>query len=509
MAFLIGIDIGTSGVKTVLFDSQCNIISSEIEEYPLYQPKNGWAEQDPEDWWNATCITLKKVLRKSCVNPNEVKAIGLTGQMHSIVALDSNNDVLRRSILWCDQRSDKECDELKNIIGIDKLFSITGNPPLTGFTASKLIWIKNNEPQIFGEIKKILLSKDYIRYKLTGEFATDVSDASGMQFLNIKERNWSSEILSKLGIDNDQLGKVYESHEITGKVSKDASELTGLAKGTPVVAGAGDQAAGAIGNGIVKPGIVSSTIGTSGVVFASINKVEIDNLGRVHTFCHAVPNTWHIMGVTQGAGLSLKWFRDNFCQDELSSSEKLGLSSYDLMCMEASKAEIGSNGLIYLPYLMGERTPHLDSDARGVFFGISSTHKKKHFIRSILEGITFSLRDCLDIIKSMGIQVEEVRIAGGGSNNNFWNQIQTDIFNHKVARLNSFETTALGAAILAGVGIGMYKDVNEACEIVINKSETLQPNAKNNQVYNKYYSVYRNLYSSLKHDFKKLHNILE
>ncbi|HEX9061874.1 MAG TPA: xylulokinase, partial [Clostridia bacterium] len=312
MSFLLGIDIGTSGTKTVLFDESGNTIASALAEYPLYQPAIGWAEQDPEDWWAATCSTIKQVISKGNIDASLIKGVGLSGQMHGAVLLDKNHKVLRKSIIWCDQRSSAECNQITETIGKKRLIEITANPALTGFTASKILWVRNNEPEIYEKVYKILLPKDYIRFKLTGEFATEVSDASGMQLMDIPGRKWSDEVLEKLKIEKSMLGKLYESQEISGKVNREASSLTGLKEGTPVAGGAGDQAAGAIGNGIVRPGVVSSTIGTSGVVFAFSENVTIDPLGRVHTFCHAVPNTWHIMGVTQGAGLSLKWFRDNF-----------------------------------------------------------------------------------------------------------------------------------------------------------------------------------------------------
>lgn len=508
MAFLLGVDIGTSGTKTVLFDELGNTVASALAEYPLYQPKGGWAEQDPEDWWKATCDTIRAVLSKSGVNPSEVKGLGLSGQMHGAVLLDSDNRVLRKAIIWCDQRSSAECDQITSIIGRERLIEITANPALTGFTASKVMWVKNNEPEIFEKVKKILLPKDYVRFKLTGEFATEVSDASGMQFMDIPKRQWSTEVLSKLGIDRSQLADLYESQEVSGKVHKAAAELTGLKEGTPVVGGAGDQAAGAVGNGIVKPGVISSTIGTSGVVFAYSEKVSIDPKGRVHTFCHAVPNTWHIMGVTQGAGLSLKWFRDNFCIEEKRTAEQMGIDPYILMDQEAEKVEAGCNGLIYLPYMMGERTPHLDPDARGVFFGLSAKHEKRDMIRAVLEGVVYSLRDCLEIIREMGVDVSEIRASGGGGKSKIWRQMQADVFGTGIATINSSEGPALGVALLAGVGTGVYNSVSEACDATI-KVKTLQAaNMELNSKYNSYYGIYRNLYHSLKKDFKDLAGIV-
>jgi xylulokinase len=504
MAYLLGVDIGTSGTKTVLFDELGNARASDLQEYPLYQPKNGWAEQDPDDWWMATYVSIKNVLAKSGVSPEDVKGVGLSGQMHGLVMLDKENKVLRKSIIWCDQRSAAECEQITQLIGAKRLIEITANPALTGFTASKIMWVKNHEPEVFDKAEKILLPKDYVRYKLTGEFATEVSDASGMQLLDVPNRCWSDEVLQKLGLNKSMLGKVYESQEITGTIHQRAAELTGLKAGTPVVGGGGDQAAGAVGNGIVKPGVISSTIGTSGVVFAYTDKVSIDPLGRVHTFCHAVPNTWHIMGVTQGAGLSLQWFRNNFCREEISTASLMGVDPYYLMDKAAEKVEAGSNGLLYLPYLMGERTPHLDPDCRGVFFGLSAKHTKKEVLRSVMEGVVYSLRDCLEIIKELGVDVSQVRASGGGGKSPLWRQMQADVFGSEICTINASEGPAFGVAILAGVGAGVYKSVPEACEATIQVKTRQQADQAVTAKYNEYYKLYKNLYQSLKQDFKTL-----
>lgn len=508
MSYLLGIDIGTSGTKTVLFDEAGNTVSSALEEYPLYQPNIGWAEQDPEDWWKATYLTIKAVLSKSGVNASDVKGVGLSGQMHGAVLLDKDNNVLRKAIIWCDQRSSAECEQITSIIGSERLVQITANPALTGFTASKVMWVKNNEPHVFEKVRKILLPKDYIRFKLTGEFATEVSDASGMQFMDIAGRKWSIEVLDKLGIDRSLLGDLYESQEVSGRISRQAAGITGLNEGTPVVGGAGDQAAGAVGNGIVKPGVISSTIGTSGVVFAYSEKVSIDPKGRVHTFCHAVPNTWHIMGVTQGAGLSLKWFRDNFCIEEKRTADLMKIDPYVLMDQEAEKVDAGCSGLIYLPYMMGERTPHLDPYAKGVFFGLSAKHEKPDMIRAVMEGVVFSLKDCLEIIREMGVDVAEVRASGGGGKSKLWRQMQADVFGTDITTINSSEGPALGVALLAGVGSGIYDSVPQACEATIKIKSVQSPDMALNARYYKFYTIYRRLYESLKKDFKDLAAII-
>ncbi|MBE6896889.1 MAG: xylulokinase [Ruminococcaceae bacterium] len=501
---LIGTDIGTSGTKTVLFDLNGNAVASDTQEYPLYQPQNGWAEQDPQDWWNAVAVSIKNVIAKSGVNASEIKGIGLSGQMHGLVMLDKDDKVLRRSIIWCDQRTQKECDEITSVVGKEKLIEITANPALTGFTASKLRWVMNNEPDVFAKCTKVMLPKDYIRYMLTGEFATEVSDASGMQFMDIKNRCWSKELLDILGIDIGLLPKMYESYEISGKVNKYASELTGLCVGTPVAGGAGDQAACAVGNGIVKSGVVSSTIGTSGVVFAHAEKPAIDPLGRVHTFCHAVPGAWHMMGVTQAAGLSLKWFRDNFCAEEMAEAEKQGIDPYIIMDKMAEDTGISAHNLIYLPYLMGERTPHLDADCRGVFFGLSAIHTKADMIRAILEGVCYSLTDCMDIIREMGVDASAVRVSGGGGKSPLWRQMQADMFDCGVQVLSSSEGGALGVALLAGVGTGVWSSVPEACDATIKVKKTYDPIADNAKVYAKNHVLYKQLYTSLKDCFKMI-----
>jgi len=505
--YLLGIDIGTSSTKTVLFDERGEIIASATDVYPLYQPRGGWAEQDADDWWNAAVTTIKEILAKSKVNPKDIKGIGLSGQMHGLVMLGKDGRPLRKSIIWCDQRTSLECDQITSLVGEEKLVEITANPALTGFTASKIMWVKNHEPEIYSQCKKILLPKDYIRYKLTGEFATEVSDASGMQLLDVPKRQWSSYVLEKLGIDADLLGKVYESPEITGAVTKEASEICGLAQGTPVAGGAGDQAASAVGNGIVKKGVVSATIGTSGVVFAHLDNIAIDKKGRTQTFCHAVPGAWHIMGVTNTAGFSYKWFRDNFMTSEKFTAEQLETNPNAIIDKIAATSPAGANGLIYLPYLMGERAPHLDVNCRGVFFGLSSMHVKKDLLRAVMEGVIFSMNDCLNIIREMGTSPSSIYAAGGGANSPLWRQMMADIMGIEIAVNNSTESGALGVAILAGVGAGIYKDVVSACDSIIRKQDSQTYQEQNRSLYEEMYKIYRSLYTSLKKDFVDLAKI--
>lgn len=507
MKYLLGVDLGTSGTKTVLFDQNGKSVAFSTVEYPLYQPKNGWAEQDSEDWWNATVRTILLVMKESGVDKKDVVGLGISGQMHGLVMLDEQGNSLRRSIIWCDQRTGKECEEITQRVGSrERLIEITANPALTGFTASKILWVRNNEPDVYKKCKKILLPKDYVRYKLTGDFATDVSDASGMQLLDVKNRCWSDEILKALDIDKDLLGEVYESAEVTGHICPKAAELTGLSVETVVVGGAGDNAAAAVGTGVVKDNTAFTTIGTSGVVFAHTSKLQIDPKGRVHTFCCAVPGAWHVMGVTQGAGLSLKWFRDNFCQDIIAQANVKGVSPYYLMDKMADKIPIGSNRLLYLPYLMGERTPHLDPDCRGVFFGLSAMHDKATLIRSVLEGVAFSLRDCFEILKEMGVNVSDMSACGGGTSK-VWRQIMADVYGCNVKTVQNNEGPALGVAILAGVGAGIFPSVEAGCDKIIKSNKPNEPSAENNAKYNKYYQLYRELYPTLYSQYKTLANL--
>ena len=492
MKYLIGIDIGTSGTKSVLFDTTGRVIASATGEYPMYQPQNGWAEQDPDDWWNAVCITLKEICAKA--TGGEIIGIGLSGQMHSLVLLDRENRVIRPAILWCDQRTGAECAEIEQTVGRDRLIEITANPALPGFTASKILWVKKHEPENYAKCAHILLAKDYIRFKLTGEFVTEVSDASGMQLLDVANRQWSNEVCKQLGVDMSMLAKVYESPEVTGYVTENAARLTGLTQGIPVAGGAGDNAAAAIGMGVYASGKAFTTIGTSGVVFTPTDAPIIDSQGRIHTFCAAVPNTWHVMGVTQSAGLSLNWFRNNLAPD-------LSYRDIDKGCMALP---IGSEKLLYLPYLMGERTPILDSNARGVFFGLSAIHNKYHMARAVMEGVSYSLRSCLDVIEEVGIDVSDMALCGGGGKSQFWQQMLADIYGMPMKTMASDEGAALGAAILGGCAAGVFANVREGCESIIREKSRTLPDTVRHEEYIRYYDIYRSLYPALKERFQSL-----
>jgi xylulokinase len=502
--YVIGIDCGTSGTKTVLFDERGGVIAQDTIEYPMYQPQNGYAEQDPADWKNAMIGTVKAVMAKSGVSKADVKGIGISGQMHGLVMLDEQGEVLRKSIIWCDQRTAAEVDEMNRVVGREKLIAITANPALTGWTAAKILWVKNNEPEIYAKCKHILLPKDYLRYILTGEFATEVSDASGMQLLDVPNRKWSDELLGLLGIDKSFLGKVYESCDVTGTLKPAVADELGLEASTIVCGGAGDNAAAAIGTGVAVDGKAFTTIGTSGVVFAHTSGVAIDPKGRVHTCCAAVPGTWHLMGVTQGAGLSLKWFRDNFCGAEKYVAGQMGTDEYILMDRSAERIPIGSDRLLYLPYLMGERTPHLDPNARGVFFGLSAIHTKTHMLRAVMEGVAYSLRDCTEVFKEMGIAADDMAACGGGGSSPLWRQMLADLYNCPVKTVKSKQGPALGVAILALVACGAYKSVPEAAAAVVAVDKICEPVAANVPDYEKYYRLYDKIYPSLKDNFAEL-----
>lgn len=508
MKYVIGIDLGTSATKTVLFDEKGATVASASREYELLQPQNGWAEQNPQDWYEAAIETLSKVVSQSGVDKNDIVSLGISGQMHGLVMLDEKCNVLRPSILWCDQRTGKECDELTAMLGREKLIEITANPALTGFTASKILWVKNNEPEIFEKCRHILLPKDYLRFRLTGDFATEVSDASGMQLLDVPQRKWSKVMIDALSIKEEYLAKVYESPEITGYINSDTAEKTGLSTAVSVVGGAGDNAAAAVGMGVVEEGKAFTTIGTSGVVFAHTDNPVIDPAGRVHTFCCAVPGAWHVMGVTQGAGLSLQWFKLKFCDEEAQRAVHEGKDVYQITDEMASEIAIGCDKLLYLPYLMGERTPHLDPDCRGVFFGLSAIHTKSHFIRAIMEGVTYSLYDCLLVLKEMGISPQSMLLCGGGGKSKLWKGMICDTFDMPVITTKSSEGPALGVAILAAVGSGIYPDVKTACKAMIpDESKISQPDSENTKKYREFHGIYSSLYRSLKDNYKALANI--
>ncbi|MBC8354050.1 MAG: xylulokinase [Planctomycetes bacterium] len=504
MSFYLGVDIGTSGTKTILIDATGNILGEASQGYPLHHPKPLWSEQDPEDWWQATVKTIRAAVKRAKVKPAEVKAIGLSGQMHGAVFLDKSNKVVRRALLWNDQRTAAECAEIeKRAGGRSKLIKLVANPAMTGFTAPKILWLRNNEPKNFDRTKKVLLPKDDVRRRLTGEFATEVSDASGMLLLDVKKRHWSMPLLSKLELDVDLFAKCYESEEVTGNLTRDAAKLLGLTTDCVVVGGAGDCAANAIGTGVVKSGILSTSIGTSGVMFVHSDKVEIDPQGRLHTFCHAVRGKWHMMGVSLTAGGALQWFTEQLCA-ELARGKT---DPYKVLNREAAAVAAGSEGLFFLPYLAGERTPHADPDARGCFVGLTLKHTRGHLARSIMEGVTYAMRDSLAIIEEMGVPVRQIRASGGGAKSALWRQLQADLFGKKVVTLEAEQGPAFGVALLAAVGAGEYKNIEQACAATIELASETVVDRKVKRSYDSGFSVYQGLYQSLKSDFKKISSL--
>jgi xylulokinase len=479
-------------------DGAGRVVSSGTEEHqPFASPQPGWAEQDPRDWWRASGIAAKKALQKSGLRSDEIACVGFSGQMHGAVVLDANGEVVRPALIWCDQRTEKQSQELAQKFGTGKLIQLTCNPPLTNFTLTKLLWVRENEPQLWGRIRYVMLPKDYVRFRLTGERAIDRADASGTLLLDVANRKWSREVLSGTGIDESFLPKLYESPDVCGKLNEEGAAATGLKIGTPVVAGAGDQAAGAVGMGIVRAGVVSATIGTSGVVFAATDRPALDPRGRLHTFCHAIPGRWHVMGVTQAAGLSLHWFRDTFgvAKEAVASGDR---DPYECLCAEAAAAPPGAEGLLWAPYLMGERTPHLDPNARGALVGITPSHHRSHIIRAILEGVAFSLKDSFSIFEEMKVPVTRVRLGGGGARSPLWRQIQADVYAHEVEIVEAEEGAAYGAAILAAVGARHFASVDEACDAVIRVAARVPLNPSSSQTLQKTYTTFRRLYPALR-----------
>jgi xylulokinase len=433
------------------------------------------------------------VLAQDGVRAEEVGAIGFSGQMHGAVLLDKRDEPLRPSIIWCDQRTDAQCRTLTEKVGASRLIELTCNPALTNFTLTKMLWVREHEPEVWKQTRSVLLPKDYVRLRLTGDRATDVADASGTLLFDVAGRDWSKEMLAAAQIDESLLPRAYESPEVTGSVSVEGAEATGLRVGTPVVAGAGDQAAGAVGVGVVRPGTVSATIGTSGVVFAVTDRPSLDAGGRVHTFCHAIPGRWHVMGVTQAAGLSLRWFRDQF-----GAGAEDGRDSYERLMEEAASVPAGAEGALWTPYLMGERTPHLDPRARAALVGLTASHTRAHVVRAILEGVAFSLRDTFEIFKEMNAPVETVRLGGGGARSRVWRQIQADVYAHAVETVEAEEGAGFGAALLAGVGGGAWPTVDAACAAVVRVKARLSPDPSAVQIMNKQYRTYRALYPALR-----------
>ena len=489
MDYLLGIDVGTGGTRAVLVDRQGAIASSATCEHaPFASPRTGWAEQDPHDWWRAAGSAIRLALAN--VPGANVVCVGLAGQMHGAVLLDEKDEVLRPALIWCDQRTQAQCDWLNSKLGERKIIELTCNPALTNFTLTKLLWVRETEPDIWRRFRRVLLPKDYVRFRMSGDHAMDVAEASGTLMLDVAHRRWSQEMMAAAELPMSSLPKLYESPEVCARISDAGAAHTGLKAGTPIVAGAGDQAGGAVGMGIVRAGAVSATIGTSGVVFAATDNPAMDSKGRVHTFCHAVPGRWHVMGVTQAAGLSLRWIRDLL--------KNSGDLSYDELTREAAQVPPGSDGVLWAPYLMGERTPHLDPNTRATLTGLAASHTRGHIVRAVLEGVAFSLKDTFSLFEEMKVPVRNIRLGGGGARSDLWRQIQADVYGHEVEILAAEEGAAYGGALLAGVGAKWWNSVEDACDAVVQVQKRVKPEVAAAKVMNKAYKNYRQLYPALK-----------
>jgi xylulokinase len=507
MSYFIGLDIGTSAAKALLCDQEGKIISIAQSEFPLYTPQPLWSEQDPADWWQGLLKAIQQVLKEAAIPSTQIAGIGLTGQMHGSVFLDGENQVIRPALLWNDQRTAAECEQITALVGYEHLIEIAGNPALTGFQAPKILWLRNNEPRNYERVAKVLLPKDYIRFLLTGEYATDCSDAAGTLLLDLRKRDWSNELLHVLDLPRDWFPTVYEGSQITGHLLAKVAEKLGLPAGIPVVAGGGDNAAAAVGTGIVRSGLVSSSIGTSGVVFAHSDDIRFDPAGRLHTFCHAVPGKYHLMAVTLSAGNSLRWLRDLFrtSANNLVGATELSIS-YEAMTTQAAQVPPGAEGLIFLPYLTGERTPHLDPLATGAFVGLTARHTAAHLVRAVMEGVTFSLRDGFEIMHELELPIQQVRAIGGGGKSAFWCQIQADIFGTEVVNLAVEEGPAYGAALLAIAADQDADGVTQISEACVKTTSIYQPQSAHLERYHELYEIYRELYPSLKESMHQLSN---
>ena len=490
---ILGLDVGTGGTRAIILNETGRILGSGTEEHvPFASPKPGWAEQDPRDWWRAAALAVRKAIQAAEISGESIACVGFSGQMHGAVLLDEKNEVIRPALIWCDQRTGAQSKYLEQLFGRDTLIRLTCNPPLTNFTLTKLVWVQQNEPENWSRVGKVMLPKDYVRLRLTGESAIDVADASGTLLLDVANRRWSREVLSKTGIEASFLPKLYESQDVCGAINDEGAKATGLKRGTPVVAGAGDQAAGAVGIGITRPGVVSATIGTSGVVFAATDRPALDPKGRLHTFCHAIPGRWHLMGVTQAAGLSLRWFRDNF-----GAGKDDGRDPYERLSEEAAGVEAGAEGAFWAPYLMGERTPYLDPTARAAFVGLTASHTRAHLVRAVMEGVAYSLKDTFTIFGEINVPVERIRLGGGGARSPLWRQIQADVYGHEIEIVEAEEGAAYGAAILAGVGAKCWGTVDEASDAIVRVAKRESADKVNSARMQSGYGVYKRIYPAL------------
>src|SRR5229473_1592288 len=510
MQALLGIDIGTTGVKAALFAANDgHVLATAFVDYPLLHPHPGWAEQDPAEWWQATITAIRTCLAGGVshgISAGDIRGIGLSGQMHGVVLLDAEYKVLRPCIIWADQRSDAQCRWMTERVGAARLIELVSNPALPGFSAPKALWVRDNEPEIFARARTMILPKDYIRYRLTGVMAMEISDAAGTCLLDVKQGRWSREVLEAIEFDPALLPLVVPADAVAGTTTGEVASLTGLPAGTPVAGGGADNACGAVGNGVVRPGLALVSIGTSGVVLAHATTPRVDTSGpipRVHTFNHAVPHAWYLMGVTQGAGLSLRWVRDNIGLPEVAIERWAEVDAYSTLAKEAKSIAPGSDGLIFLPYLQGERTPHLDAYARGGWIGLTASHDRRHLIRAVLEGVAFSLKDCYAILREQGLELEQMRATGGGAKSHTWRQIIADVLGVELVTTNAQEGPAFGAALLAGVAGGIYASVQQACEATVRVVDHTRPRPEFEGAYTRAYEQYRALYPALKPIFSK------
>ena len=495
MTYFLGIDVSTTATKALLIDERGGVAHAAAAEYAFETPHPQWSEQAPSLWWRGATESIRKALAESGISGQDIAAAGLTGQMHGLVLLDGDGNVLRPAILWNDQRTSAECAEIVERTGRAELIARTGNDALTGFTAPKILWVRRHEPAVYEQVRHVLLPKDYVRFRLTGEYATDRAGAAGTLLLDVRARDWSSEVLEKLDIPRAWLPPTHEGPDVTGVISAEAAEATGLRAGTPVVAGGGDQSAQAVGVGAIREGIVALTLGTSGVVFASADQPFIDPEGRLHAFCHAAPDAWHLMGVMLSAGGSLRWYRDAFFPN----------ASWDDLLGPVQDAPPGAQGLLFLPYLTGERTPHADPLARGAFAGLTVRHDSRHMTRAVLEGVAFGLRDIFDLMRSAGLaSIDQVRISGGGARSALWRQILADVLETELATVNTTEGAAFGAALLAGVGAGTWSTVREACDVAVRITGTTPRHPETAARYRPAHRAYRDLYPALRASFRTM-----
>ncbi|MBX9693092.1 MAG: xylulokinase [Cyanobacteria bacterium] len=516
MTIFLGIDIGTSGTKTIAIDEKGTILAQAMDTYSSFEPKPLWSEQNPDDWWRATVNTIRQVVKEAGIKGADVRAIGLSGQMHGSVFLDRNNKVIRPAILWNDQRTAVETAEMEEAVGgREELVKLVANPGLTGFTAPKILWLRKHEPENFERTCKVLLPKDEIRRRLTGEFATDLSDASGYLLLDVAQRRWNTSLLSTLDLSIDLLPRCVESSEVTGTLTAKAAELLGLSRDCVVVGGAGDCAAGAIGNGVVREGILSTIVGTASIVIMHSDKFALDPLGRLHTICHAVPGRWLLMGANLCGAGALQWFRNRLCSTDNSiqqaEDERIGHSGsfYDTLSAEAEKIPAGSEGLFFLPYLSGERTPHNDPLARACFLGLTLAHTRGHMVRSIMEGVAFNMRDSLDMMRDLGTSVREIRATGGGSHSQLWRSIQADVFASDVLTINCDEGPALGVALLAAVGANAFSSIDEACQATIRVTGKTDFERQRAEFYQRAFTLWKCYYPRLKESFQEIAALCE